>query len=73
MLLPIRSRILAAKDGVKKLMSINKTIEKYGNYSASELVKITHNKLSPWSKVVSSSNNEINDELIKKYHRNEVI
>lgn len=71
--LPIRSRIIASKSGLKKLSSIDKTIEKYGKYSASELVNLTHGKLTPWT--VSGSGIKaytvITDDLIKNYHINE--
>lgn len=71
--LPVRSRILSSENGIKKLFSINNTLSKYGNYTASELVNLTHKELTPWEK--SGSGNylygEITDELIKKYHENE--
>ncbi len=73
--LPSRSRILAAKDGYNKLISINKTLDKYKHYSASELVNLTHKKDSPWN--ISGSGLEINkvitDDIIRKYHVNESI
>ena len=73
--LPIRSRIIASHSGIKKLMSINKTLDKYGNLSASELVDITHKKCSPWSNAGAGTlqDEEINDELILKFHKNEII
>lgn len=75
--MPIRSRILAARDGVRKLYSIDKTIEKYGKYDAYELVKITHKKNSPWRKTgystFSKVNKQILDEIILKYHINEEV
>ena len=71
--MPIRSRILASADGLKKLISIDKTLNKYSKYSASELVDITHRKLSPWSKVGAGNflYKEIEDTLIIKYHKYE--
>lgn len=73
--MPIRSRILSSRDGLKKIISIDKTLDKYASYSASELVKLTHRKLSPWEK--SGSGNLtyeiISDDLILKYHRYEEI
>lgn len=71
--LPSRSRILASKDGLKKLLSIDKTLKMYGNYTASQLVDITHRKDTPWNKSGAGTESyiEISDELIKKYHKNE--
>lgn len=73
--LPIRSRIIASKNGFKKLLSIDKTLNTYGNYSASFLVDITHRKNTPWNKsrINESTYTEITDELIKKYHKNEYL
>lgn len=66
---PVKSRILFAKNGFDKVQSIEKTIKKYGHYSAGELVEITHRDGSPWSRVDSSRDYQvIPDELIKKYH-----
>ena len=72
-LLPVKSRILFAEDGVEKIASIEKTIEKYKDYSASDLVKLTHRVGSPWDstdKTVRRS--EITDEMIKANHAVEV-
>lgn len=67
--LPIKSRILFAKDGVEKLQSIDKTLEKYGTYTAGALVELTHKEGSPWSKVDSTKQYQIiPDELIKEFH-----
>ena len=73
--MPIRSRVLAAKDGLKKLISIDKTLAKYAKYSASDLVNLTHRKSSPWEKAGSGdlSNAEITDDLILKYHKYEEV
>ena len=72
--MPIRSRILASKDGLKKLISIDKTLEKYIELSSSELVKLTHKKFTPWSLSGEGKllNNEIDDVLVLKYHKNEI-
>ena len=74
-MLPIRSRILASRDGLKKLLSIDKTLNKYANYTASDLVDLTHNDNSPWknSGAGKKSYMVITDELIKKYHVNDCI
>ena len=67
--LPARSRILFAKDGAEKLLSIDKTIEKYGKYTAGVLVDLTHRAGSPWSYVDSSRAYQIiSDELIMAHH-----
>lgn len=67
--LPARSRILFAKNGVEKLSSIDRTIEKYGKYSAGALVDLTHRAGTPWSYVDSSvAYQEISDNLIMTYH-----
>lgn len=70
-----QSRIIASKNGLKKLLSIEKTINKYGKYTASELVELTHKKNTPWKKTSSGliSNKLIKDELIKEYHYNETV
>lgn len=71
--MPIKSRILASKDGIKKLISIDKTIEKYREYSASKLVNLTHQKSTPWSMSGKGEETykEIEDDLIIKYHKYE--
>lgn len=71
--MPIRSRILSSSDGLKKLISIDKTLEKYSKYSAEQLVEITHKKNTPWSKAGAGflSYRIIKDSLITKYHKNE--
>lgn len=72
--LPARSRILFAKDGAEKLHSIDKTIQKYGKYSAGELVELTHRPDSPWAHVDSSKSYQlIPDELILTYHHIESV
>lgn len=71
--MPIRSRILSSEDGLKKLISIDKTLDKYSKFSARELVSITHKKETPWSKAGAGSQSYriIKDSLIKKYHKYE--
>lgn len=73
--LPIRSRIMVAENGIQKILSIDKSIEKYGHLTAHQLVDITHKDSSPWSNAgaCSSRNEEISDELILKYHKYETI
>lgn len=70
---PIKSRILASDDGVNKLYSIDKTLQKYGNFTASQLVKLTHNKNTPWSKTEIGEYKTISNEDILKYHKFETI
>lgn len=68
-LLPVKSRILFAEDGVEKIASIEKTIEKYKGYSASDLVRLTHRPGSPWDLTDKTvRNSEITDEMIKANH-----
>lgn len=74
-LLPIRSRIIASEEGLKKIISIDKTLEKYGKYTAHQLVDITHKKSSPWEKAGKGTlkYQEISDDLILKFHKYEII
>ncbi len=73
--LPFRSRILFAEDGLNKAFSIDETLEKYGNLSASDLVTLTHRKDTPW--YVSGAGKDvykiIDNDTIKQYHCNEMI
>ena len=73
--LPIRSRIIASEEGLKKILSIDKTLEKYAKYSASQLVDITHKDSSPWAKAGAGTSKyqEISDDLILKFHKYESI
>lgn len=67
--LPYQSRIIASENGVKKCYSINETLDKYGNLTASELVNLTHKKNSPWSN--TKTGDKITDDSILKYHQYE--
>lgn len=72
--MPSKSRILFAKDGTEKLMSIEKTLEKYGSLSASQLVDLTHKDNTPWSKTPKDTKklfSTIKLDTIKKYHKYE--
>lgn len=73
--MPSRSRILSVEDGLKKLISIDKTLEKYSKYSASELVDMTHQTDTPWSQAGAGSmaSKIIEDDLIMKYHQYEQV
>ena len=67
--LPAKSRILFAENGAEKLLSIDHTIQKYGKYTARELVNLTHRSSSPWSHVNSAKAYQpISDELILTHH-----
>lgn len=70
--MPAISRILFAKMGLKKYLYINNIIKKYGDYTASQLVDITHKKDTPWDKTFAGeSYTIIDDDTILKYHENE--
>ena len=69
--MPAKSRILFAKDGIDKITSINSTIEKYKNCSASCLVDITHRNETPWKITMLNGNATISDDNILKFHKNE--
>lgn len=72
--MPARSRILFAESGAKKLQSIDQTIETYKNLTAISLMKLTHRPDTPWSHVNSDLSYQcISDDLIKQYHRNEIL
>lgn len=72
--MPIRSRILFARNGVEKLRAINRTVQIYGTLSARELVELTHRPGTPWSKVDSTKPYQvIPDDWIKEYHYRESI
>lgn len=72
--MPFRSMISFAKFGREKLISIDKTLRKYGEFSASELVDITHRKGSPWEREYDGTHfKEISIENIEKYHSVEAI
>ena len=72
MQLPIKSRITFTRDGFEKIFSINKTLGKYGIFSANELVDITHTIESPWDIVYDGSMyKKIPNEIIIKFHKNE--
>lgn len=67
--LAAKSRILFVQDGAKKIQSIDQTVQKYGRYTAGQMVDITHRNGAPWSHVDSSMAYQvISDDLIKAYH-----
>ena len=74
--MPAKSRILFAEDGLEKIQSIEETLKKYGLLTANELVDVTHRKDTPWDKTPKKNwplKVQIEDEIIKKYHKNEFI
>jgi len=72
--MPVRSRILFAEAGNSKLQSIDQTIEKYGKFTASELVNLTHRAGTPWESIYDGTSFQcITDELIKEKHHLEVV
>lgn len=73
--MPIRSRILSSEDGLKKLISVDKTLVKYRELTADELVRLTHREDTPWTYAGKGTiaYKIIDDELISKYHKYEVI
>lgn len=74
--MPAKSRILFAEDGTEKILSIERTLKKYGDLSAAELVDLTHKQNAPWSKTTKSSwilYSPIKLETIREYHKFEII
>ncbi|MCI8397125.1 MAG: DUF4065 domain-containing protein [Clostridia bacterium] len=74
--MPSKSRILFAEDGTEKIISIEKTLTKYGNLSASELVELTHRENTPWDRTYKGTfflNPVIENDIIKAYHKFEQI
>ena len=70
--MPSLSRILFARKKKKKMIYINQVINNYGNYTAGQLVEITHKKDTPWEKTYTGETYTIiDDETIKEYHKNE--
>lgn len=74
--MPAKSRILFAEDGTGKIMSIDSTLKKYGSLTASQLVELTHRESAPWTMTHKGTwliYSEIKPEVIKKYHKFEVL
>lgn len=72
--MPAKSRILFAENGTEKLISIEKTLKKYGSLSATDLVDLTHKDKSPWSKSFKGLGklySSMKLDTIKKYHQYE--
>lgn len=74
--MPAKSRILFAEDGTGKIISIDNTLRKYGHLTAGQLVDLTHKESTPWTmtpKRASMFYSEIKPEVIKQYHKFEMI
>lgn len=74
--MPAKSRIIFAEDGTEKILSIDKTLRKYGSLSASQLVDLTHKEKTPWSKTFKGTEevySSIDPDIIKQYHIHEKI
>ncbi len=74
--MPAKSRILFAEDGTEKILSIERTLKKYGELTASQLVDLTHKEKAPWSITPKSSclsYSPIKLDTIKEYHKYETI
>ena len=72
--MPARSRILFAEDGIEKLSYVNKTLNKYKGFSASQLVDITHVKDGPWDRTDKSRPfSVITDSTILAHHCKETV
>ncbi len=64
-----RSRILASKNGIQKLLSIDKTIEHYVDMDVWKIIKKTHLHGTPWDNAYYDGiNNVISDDIIKEHH-----
>lgn len=73
--MPAKSRILFAEDGTEKIISIDKTLKKYGHLTAGQLVELTHRKNTPWTMTTKGKwpfYSKIKPEIIKQYHRFEI-
>lgn len=74
--MPSKSRILFAEDGTEKILSIERTIKKYGDMTASQLVDLTHKEKAPWSitpKTAWPRYSTIKLDTIREYHKYEII
>lgn len=74
--MPSKSRILFAEDGTEKILSIEKTLKKFGGLSASELVDLTHREKAPWSKSpkgIGKLYSTMKLDTIRQYHKFEEV
>lgn len=65
-----KSKIIFSEDGSEKLVSIDDTLQRYGGYTAKQLVDITHQKDTPWSSVYDEAHRYqvISDKQILEHH-----
>lgn len=70
--MPTKSRILFAENGNLKISNIDNTLEKYKNYTASQLVDLTHKENSPWDIANKQGLKKITSDLILEFHKNEI-
>ncbi len=73
--MPAKSRILFAEDGTEKIISIDRTLKKYGQLTAGQLVELTHKKNAPWTMTTKGKwifYSKIKPETIKQYHKFEM-
>ena len=71
----VKSRIMISLDGIKKINSIDETLEKYKNYNTNTLIALTHQNGTPWeiNDQGQKPYKEISDADILKHHKYEVI
>ena len=71
----VKSRIMISLDGIKKINSIDETLEKYKNYNTNTLIALTHKNGTPWdiNDQGQKPYKEISDTDILKHHKYEVI
>lgn len=69
----VLSRYYAADSKLKVYSSFADTINKYGQYSASQLVELTHRENSPWSIARNFGMPTIDAETIKAKHKIEEV
>jgi len=68
----IRSKLRFAEDGSEKVDFIDKTVVRYERYSTADLVEMTHQPDTPWSKAYTGENyRPISDGCILRWHINE--
>ena len=74
--MPAKSRILFAEEGTEKIISIDKSLRKYGQLTAGQLVELTHKENAPWTMTTRGKMifySKIKPEIIKKYHKFETV
>lgn len=71
--MPAKSRILFAKDGIEKIRSIDKTVQRYCKYSPEVFVKLVNSQHSNWMYNSSKTCQPISDELIVEHHHAEFV